>query len=38
MREKYAAKVISINEVPNYEFELSCDIAERRYVISIAVL
>jgi len=37
MREKYAAKVISINEVPNYEFELPCDIAERRYVISIAV-
>lgn len=37
MRQKYAAKVISAHEVPNYEFELPENIQHRRYVVSIAV-
>ena len=37
MRQKYAAKVISAHEVPNYEFELPVNLDFRRYVVSIAV-
>ncbi len=37
MREKYAGKVISAHEVPNYEFELPKDLDCRRYITSIAI-
>ncbi|MCL4386332.1 MAG: RuBisCO large subunit C-terminal-like domain-containing protein [Actinobacteria bacterium] len=37
MREKYAGKVLSCHEIPNYEFELPEDIDNRRYVVSIAI-
>lgn len=37
MREKYAGKVMSMHEVPNYEFELPEDISFRRYVVAIAI-
>ena len=37
MRQKYAAKVVSMHEVPNYEFELPDNLEYRRYVVSIAV-
>ncbi|MGM0368610.1 MAG: RuBisCO large subunit C-terminal-like domain-containing protein [Actinomycetota bacterium] len=37
MREKYAGKVISAHEVPNYEFELPEDLGCRRYVVSVAI-
>ena len=37
MREKYGAKVVSINEVPGYEWTLPDDITERRYVVNFAI-
>lgn len=37
MREKYAGKVISIHEIPNYEFELPENICDRKYVVTIAI-
>jgi len=37
MREKYAGKVLSCHEIPNYEFELPKDIGERRYIATIAI-
>ncbi len=37
MRKTYAAKVISISEVPDFELELPPQIAERRYITSIGV-
>ena len=37
MREKYGAKVVSINEVPGYESSLPPGITERRYVASFAI-
>lgn len=37
MRVTYAGKVISVNEVPDYEFELPATLTERRYVVSIAI-
>lgn len=37
MRGKYGAKLVSINEVPGYEWILPDGITERRYVVSFAV-
>ncbi|MBM3708560.1 MAG: ribulose 1,5-bisphosphate carboxylase, partial [Actinobacteria bacterium] len=37
MRQMYAAKVLAINEVPNFEFELPENITARKYVVSIAI-
>ena len=37
MREKYGAKVVTINEVPGYESFLPNGVTERRYVVSFAI-
>ena len=37
MREKYAGKVLSVHEIPGYEFEVPDDVCKRRYVATIAI-
>jgi 2,3-diketo-5-methylthiopentyl-1-phosphate enolase len=37
MRQKYAGKVLSVHEIPGYEFEVPDDVDKRRYVATIAI-